>query len=82
MPLAHPTSIVSTNNYSLPCVAIAFATSQPGEDVDEFQARIAEVGTWGQSNVGRDKVELVLTEESVAELVKMLLPVVGRSSLR
>ncbi len=39
VPLAHPTSITTTNNYSDPCVAIAFATSRPGEPLTEFKHR-------------------------------------------
>jgi hypothetical protein len=35
---------------------------------------------WGQSGVGRSKVELVLTMESAEELVRIV-PVVGRSGL-
>lgn len=72
MPLAQPVSITPTNNYPRPAVAISFATARPGEDVDDFQARINSRGEWGQTRYGRDKVELVLTEESVERLVGLL----------
>jgi len=72
MPLAHPLSIHLSANYSQPSIAITFATAIPGEDVESFQARISDVGPWGQSGVGRNKVELVLTKESASRLVEMI----------
>jgi len=78
VPLAHPQSITATNNYDEPCVAVAFATSKPGENVDEFQARIASRGVWGQPGRGRHGVELVLTRESAEALIGLLAPAVGR----
>lgn len=73
MPLAHPISATPTANYSDPAIAISFATAKPGEDVDAFQFRInSRGGEWGQSRYGRERVELVLTEDSVERLVELL----------
>ncbi len=72
MPLAHPTAARATTNFGRPALAVTFALAHPGEPVDEFQRRIAGRGEWGQSLVGRNKVELVLTEESIAALLKTL----------
>jgi hypothetical protein len=72
MPLAHPTSATPTSNFGEPAIAISFALARPGETVKDFQVRIASRGEWGQSMNGRDKVELVLTRESVERLVGML----------
>jgi len=80
MPLAHPLSAYPTNNYSEPAVAIFFATSTAGENVNSFQARIASRGGWGRSEVGRHRVELVLTRKSAMRLVEMLEPMVGGSA--
>lgn len=73
MPLAHPVSATPTENFGQPAIAVSFALAKPGETVDDFQRRIASRGEWGQTRYGRHKAELVLTEESVARLVKMLL---------
>lgn len=72
MPLAFPMSITTTSNYSEPAVAVTFAMARPSEDVADFQTRIVDVGPWGQSGVGRSKVELVLTREAATELVRLL----------
>ena len=78
MPLAHPHDINRSDSYSQPTVAISFATSKPGENVDGFQARIASRGVWGQPGRGRHGVELVLTRESAEALIGLLAPAVGR----
>lgn len=65
MPLAHPTSASPTSNLGQPAIAVSFALARPGETIDDFHLRINSRGEWGQTRYGRDKVELVLTEESV-----------------
>lgn len=77
MPLAHPVSAAPTTNFGQPAIAVTFAFAKPGESVDDFQARIASRGEWGQTRYGRDKVELVLTDESAKRLLA-LMDVVGR----
>jgi len=72
MPLAHPTSARTTSNYAQSAVAVIFALAGPGENVDDFRARIAGTGEWGQSGVGRLRVELVLTDESAGRLMELL----------
>lgn len=72
MPLAHPTSATPTSNFGQPAIAVSFALAKPGETVDDFQTRIASRGEWGQTRYGREKVELVSTEESVQRLVECL----------
>ncbi len=74
MPLAHPISATPTSNFSQPAIAITFATGRPGEDVADFMRRIGDRGPWGQSGVGRHRVELVLTRESAVSLVELLGP--------
>ena len=77
MPLAHPQSITSTGNYSEPCVAVAFAISRPGEPLADFKAR-----TSGRDHYARTRgVELVFDREAAVELVRMLIPVVGRTEI-
>ena len=77
MPLAHPTSITATANYSVPCVAIAFATSRPGETLVDFKQRMST-----QDHYTRTRgLELVLDREAATALVKMLVPVVGRTEI-
>ena len=41
MPLAHPQTITATSNYDEPCVAVAFATSTPGETLTDFHQRLS-----------------------------------------
>jgi hypothetical protein len=72
MPLAHPVSSTSTNSFGEPAVAVFFALARPGEEVADFQLRIASRGEWGQTRYGREKVELVLTRESVARLLQLI----------
>jgi len=72
MPLAHPVSAKPTSNFGESAIAISFALAKPGETVDDFQTRIASRGEWGQTRYGRDKVELVMTWESVEMLVGLL----------
>jgi hypothetical protein len=72
MPLAHPRSAAPTSNFGEPAIAISFALARLGESVDDFQTRIASRGEWGQTSYGRDRVELVLTAESVERLLGLL----------
>jgi hypothetical protein len=72
MPLAHPTSSTPTSNFGEPAIAISFALARPGETVNDFQTRITSRGQWGQTRYGKDRVELVLTKESVERLMGML----------
>lgn len=72
MPLAHPTSATPTSNFGEPAIAVSFALAKPGETIEDFQTRINSRGEWGQTRYGREKVELVLTAESVERLVELL----------
>jgi hypothetical protein len=72
MPLAHPLSATPTTNFGEPAIAVSYALAKPGETIDDFQLRINSRGEWGQTRYGTDKVELVLTEESVEALVELL----------
>ena len=77
MPLAHPLDIRHTDNFSQPAVAIAFATSRPGEDVDEFKQRMSARDHYTRTH----GVELVFDREAATELVRLLIPVVGRTEI-
>ena len=77
MPLAHPTSITATANYSEPCVAIVFATSRPGEPLVDFRHRLSVRDHYTRTR----GVELVLDRKAATELVRLLIPVVGRTEI-
>ena len=77
VPLAHPQSITPTNNYSEPCVAVAFATSKPGEPLAEFKHRLSVRDHYSRTR----GVELVLDRDAATELVRLLIPVVGRTEI-
>ena len=77
MPLAHPQSITATNNYDEPCVAVAFATSRPGEPLTDFKQRMSAHDHYTRTR----GVELVLDREAATELVRMLSPVVSRTEI-
>ena len=77
VPLAHPQSITTTNNYDESCVAVAFATSRPGEPLADFRHRIATRDHYSRTR----GVELVFDREAATELVRMLVPVVGRTEI-
>lgn len=77
VPLAHPQSITTTDNYAEPCVAVAFATSRPGEPLAEFTHRLS---VWDHYSRTRG-MELVLDWEAATELVRLLIPVVGRTEI-
>jgi hypothetical protein len=72
MSLAHPVSVSATSNFGEPAIAVSFALARRGETVADFQLRINGRGEWGQTRYGRDKVELVLTRESVERLEGLL----------
>jgi len=77
VPLAHPLTITVTSNYEEPCVAIAFATSRPGEPLADFKHRLSASDHYSRTR----GVELVLDREAAVELVKLLIPVVGRTEI-
>ena len=77
VPLAHPQSITATSNYEEPCVAVAFATSRPCEPLAEFKARISVRDYYTRTHW----VELVLDRDAATELVRLLIPVVGRTEV-
>jgi hypothetical protein len=77
VPLAHPTSITTTSNYEEPCVAIAFATSRPGEPLADFKHRLAASDYYSRTR----GLELVLDRKAAVELVRFLIPVVGRTEI-
>ena len=77
VPLAHPRSITATNNYSEPCVAVAFAASRPGEPLADFKHRLSSNDYYSRTR----GMELVLDREAATELVRLLIPVVGRTEI-
>lgn len=77
MPLAYPVSITTTANYKEPCVAVTFTTSRPGEPLADFKARLSARNDYSRTR----GVELVLDLEAATELVRLLVPVVGRSEV-
>ena len=77
VPLAHPQRITTTDNYDEPCVAVAFTTSQPGEPLADFKHRLSVRDHYTRTR----GVELVLDREAAMELVRLLIPVVGRTEI-
>ena len=77
VPIAHPQSITPTNNYSEPCAAVAFATSRPGEPLADFRHRLSASDFYSRTR----GMELVLDREAAIELVRLLIPVVGRTEI-
>lgn len=77
VPLAHPLTITTTNNYEEPCVAVAFSTSRPGEPLADFKHRLS-VRDYHTCSRG---IELVLDPQAAAKLVRLLIPVVGRTEI-
>ena len=77
VPLAHPQSITATNNYGEPCVAVGFATSRLGEPLAEFKHRLSANNYYSRTR----GLELVLDREAATELVRLLIPVVGKSEV-
>ena len=77
MPLAHPQSITATSNYDEPCVAVAFETSRPGEPLTDFKQRLSVRDYYTRTR----GLELVLDREAATELVRLLIPVVGRTEV-
>ena len=62
---------------TFPRVAVAFATSRPGETLADFKHRL-KVGDHYPRTRG---VELVFDREAATELVRLLIPVVGRTEI-
>ena len=58
-------------------MAVVFATSQPGEPLADFKHRLSARDHYTRTR----GVELVLEEEAVMELVRLLIPVVGRTEV-
>ena len=58
-------------------MAVAFATSRPGEPLAEFKARISARDYYTRTH----GVELVLDRDAATELVRLLIPVVGRTEV-
>lgn len=77
VPLAHPQSIIPTHNYSEPCVAVAFATSRPGEPLADFKHRLSANNAYSRTR----GMELVLDRTAATELVRLLIPVVSRNEI-
>ncbi len=77
MPLAHPQKITVTSNYDEPCVAIAFATARPGEPLSDFKHWLSASDYYSRTR----GLELVLDREAAMDLVRLLIPVVGRTEI-
>ncbi len=55
-------------------MAVSFATSKPGEPLSEFKYRLSASDYHSRTR----GLELVLDREAALELVRLLIPVVGR----
>ena len=70
-------TLVAERQYEEPCVAVAFATSQPGEALADFRHRLSAHDHYTRTR----GMELVLDKEAATELVRLLIPVVGRTEI-
>ena len=62
---------------TFPRVAVAFATSGPGETLADFKHRLSVRGHYSRTK----GVELVFDKETAEDLVRLLIPVVGRAEI-
>ena len=69
--------MVAERQYEEPCVAIAFVTSRPGETLADFRHRLSVRDYYTRTR----GMELVLDEEAAMDLVRLLIPVVGREEI-
>lgn len=60
-----------------PTVPLAVATSQPGETLADFKQRLSVRDGYTRTR----GLELVLDREAATELVRLLIPVVGRTEI-
>ena len=58
-------------------MAVGFATSRPGEPLAEFKHRLSANNYYSRTR----GLELVLDREAATELVRLLIPVVGRTEI-
>ena len=74
MPLAHPISTTTTNNYGDEMLVVKFMTSDPGEAFVDFSHRMEHPrqSTWGMRGPRESKTEMIFDRNSAERLIKML----------
>jgi hypothetical protein len=74
MPLAHPTTATTTQNYGGEMVVITFMTSDPGEQFADFRHRVDDPRTiqWGIRGRRERRTELIFDQASAARLMELL----------
>lgn len=84
MPLAHPISTSTTDNYGRPLLAVTFLESRPGEELAGFEYRVAHPPepVWGMRGPRQERVELILTKDSAAQLASILADYLNQESER
>jgi hypothetical protein len=74
MPLAHPISTTTTNNFGEEMLVVKFMTADPGEAFTDFTHRIEHPRTtvWGQRGQRETRNELIFDKSSAERLRVML----------
>lgn len=74
MPLAHPTSTTTTDNYGEEMLIVAFMTAHPGEAFSDFSHRVEHPRqtVWGMRGPRESKTEMIFDRESAKRLVELL----------
>jgi len=74
MPLAHPTSTTTTNNYGEEMLVVTFMTADLGEAFVDFTHRIEHPRQtiWGQRGERETRSELIFDRNSAERLRAML----------
>jgi hypothetical protein len=81
MPLAHPTTVTTTQNYGPEMVVISFTTSTPGERHKDFAHRVqnSPQHQWGMRGDREHRTELIFDQTSVARMITLLADYVTES---
>ena len=74
MPLAHPISTTTTNNFGEEMLVVKFMTADPGEAFTDFTHRVEHPrqAIWGRSGPRESRSELIFDRESGDRLRAML----------
>lgn len=74
VPLAHPISTTTTNNFGEEMLVVKFMTADPGEAFTDFTHRVEHPPTnnWGQRGQRETRNELIFDRESAERLRVML----------
>ena len=74
MPLAHPISTTTTNNFGEEMLIIKFMTGDPGEQFADFSHRVGHPRTsqWGMRGDRESRSEMIFDRSSAERLANLL----------